>query len=50
MRALMPAVPGRRSATRRVRRTPIRRNIDEPIFEDDERELVIGGGKPEAGA
>ena len=28
---------------RRIRRVPLRRSFDEP-FEDDERELVIGGG------
>jgi hypothetical protein len=33
-----------------VRRAPVRRNIDEATFEDDERELVIGGDdKPQAG-
>lgn len=45
----MTARARRRSVSRRVRRTPVRRNIDEPIFEDDERELVIGGDdKPQA--
>ena len=40
----------RRRVTRRVRRVPLRRGFDEPPFEDEERELVIGGGddKPTA--
>ena len=33
----------RRSVSRRVRRIPVRRNVDEATFEDDEREFVIGG-------
>lgn len=38
----------RRSISRRVRRMPVRRNVDDAIFEDEEREIVIGGGdKPE---
>jgi hypothetical protein len=39
----------RRRVPRRMRRLPLRRGFDEP-FEDEERELVIGGGddKPAA--
>ncbi len=33
----------RRRISRRVRRVPVRRNIDETTFEDEERETVIGG-------
>ena len=33
----------RRRVSRRVRRMRLRRGFDEP-FEDEERELVIGGG------
>ena len=33
----------RRRVSRRVRRLPVRRGFDEP-FEEEERELVIGGG------
>lgn len=33
----------RRRWSRRMRRVPLRRLFDEP-FEDEERELVIGGG------
>jgi hypothetical protein len=33
----------RRRVSRRVRRLPFRRGFDEP-FEEEERELVIGGG------
>ena len=37
-------IRARRSrVSRRVRRLPLRRGFDEP-FEDEERELVIGGG------
>lgn len=33
----------RRLVSRRVRRAPVRRNVDEAIFHDVEREVVIGG-------
>jgi hypothetical protein len=40
----------RRCVSRRVRRIPVRRNSDETMFEDDERELFVGGDdKPQAG-
>jgi hypothetical protein len=40
----------RRRVSRQVRRTPVRRNIDEVTF-DEEREIVIGGDdKPQASA
>ena len=40
----------KRRVSRQVRRTPIRRNIDEVTF-DEEREIVIGGDdKPQASA
>lgn len=32
----------RRRISRRVRRAPVRRNVDEATF-DEEREIVIGG-------
>ena len=41
----------KRLVSRRVRRAPVRRNVDEAIFDDEEREIVIGGDdRPEAGA
>lgn len=33
----------RRRISHRVRRRPVRRNVDDLTFEDDEREIVIGG-------
>ena len=44
----------RRRVSRHVRRTPLRRGsgrgFDAPTFEDDERELPLGGDdKPQAG-
>ena len=33
----------RRRVSRQVRRMPVRRNIDEATFDDEEREIVIGG-------
>jgi hypothetical protein len=39
----------RRRVTRRVRRAPLRRGFDEP-FEDEERDVVIGGGDDKATA
>ena len=39
----------RRRATRRIRRAPQRRGFDEPAFEEDEREIPLGGDdKPPA--
>jgi hypothetical protein len=32
----------RRRVSRHVRRAPNRRGFDEPIFEDDEREIPLG--------
>ena len=41
----------RRRVTRQVRRMPVRRNIDDATFDDEERELVIGGDdKPQVSA
>jgi hypothetical protein len=40
----------RRRVSRHVRRAPRRRGFDEPTFEDDEREISLGGDdKPQAG-
>jgi len=33
----------RRRATRHVRRAPLRRGFDQPTFEDDDREIPLGG-------
>src|ERR1700754_2290786 len=41
----------RRRVSRQVRRTPVRRNIDDVTFDDEEREIVIGGDdKPQVSA
>ena len=38
-----------RAHRRRVRRAPLRRGFDAPTFEDDEREIPLGGDdKPQA--
>jgi hypothetical protein len=47
--AITEARERRRRATRRIRRAPQRRGLDEPIFEDDERDVPLGGDdKPES--
>jgi hypothetical protein len=33
----------RRRVSRHVRRAPLRRGFDAPTFEDDEREIPLGG-------
>ena len=38
-----PSRARRRRVARQVRRMPVRRNIDETTFDDEEREIVIGG-------
>lgn len=39
----------RRRLSRQVRRLPKKRGLDEPTFEDEERDLVIGGDDKPAG-
>jgi hypothetical protein len=41
--AMTEARAHRRRVTRRIRRAPQRRGFDEPILEDDEREVPLGG-------
>ena len=46
-----PSRARRRRVSRQVRRAPVRRNIDDATFDDEEREIVIGGDeKPQVSA